>query len=69
MSDAITLPVRAEPSRLFRGLGAFVASIAEGLRAHRRCQELWTLSDAQLNARGISREDIPHVAMFGAPRR
>lgn len=54
------------PLVLLRGLAA---SIAEGLRAHHRCQQLARLDDAQLAARGITRLDIPRVAMFGAPRR
>ncbi|MDX6751422.1 hypothetical protein SH611_16555 [Geminicoccaceae bacterium 1502E] len=69
MAMTATLTARSEPPRPFAFLTGLVASIVEGINAHRRCQELFALDDARLAALGITREDIPRIAFFGAPRR
>ncbi|MDF1586868.1 DUF1127 domain-containing protein [Marinimicrococcus flavescens] len=69
MAMTATLTARSELPRPFAFLAGLAASIVEGVNAHRRCQELYALDDARLADLGITREDIPRVAFFGASRR
>ena len=43
--------------------------LRDGVRAARTYQRLNAMSDAELARRGISREEILRVAMFGEPGR
>jgi len=52
-------------ARLGRGLCNFAIGIVEGIEAQRRYERLAHLSDRELARRGLSRDDLPHVALFG----
>ncbi len=59
--------LRATPG--FKAIGRFFAGIAEGIHDAReienRYETLSRMSDEALACRGISREDIPRVAVTG----
>jgi len=55
-------PLRETLSKTWQGL-------RDGVRAARSYQRLKAMSDAELARRGISREEILRVAMFGEPGR
>jgi uncharacterized protein YjiS (DUF1127 family) len=54
----------ARPSvlaRMMQGAGDWLDLLAQGHRVSRRVSELTGLSDAQLAARGLTRDDIPRL--------
>jgi hypothetical protein len=54
--------------RLARAWHQLLLGIAEGFTAAQRYRRLAALSDAALAQRGLMREDLPSVAVFGERR-
>ena len=66
---SITFPTLLRASPRLKAIGRFFSNIVEGLRDAReiesRYDALSRMSDEALACRGISREDIPRVAVIG----
>ena len=54
--------------RLVQACGQALLGLAEGFAAAKRYRRLTGLSDAALAQRGMTREDLPRVALFGERR-
>ena len=64
-----TLGPRRRASALREALSKTWLGLRDGVRAARTYQRLKAMSDAELARRGISREEILRIAMFGEPGR
>jgi uncharacterized protein YjiS (DUF1127 family) len=60
-----TLGPRRRSSALREALSKTWLGLRDGVRAARNYQRLKTMSDRELARRGVSREEILRVAMFG----
>jgi hypothetical protein len=69
MTD-LALPVTGSSGwrRTVDTIREFVLAMAEGFAAARRYERLSSLSDAQLQRLGLTREDVGWFAMYGKPR-
>jgi hypothetical protein len=69
MTD-LALPVTGSSGwrRAVDTIREFVLAMAEGFAAARRYERLSSLSDAQLQRLGLTREDVGWFAMYGKPR-
>jgi len=54
-----------KPSKTFNALASLFTAIEEGFSKAERYESLTCKSDNELAARGLRREDLPHLAMFG----
>jgi hypothetical protein len=61
-------PTTGSWRRFTEGSREVLLGIAEGFAAAHRYRRLANMSDATLARRGLTREDLPWVAVFGEPR-
>jgi hypothetical protein len=62
-----TLGPRRRSSALREALSKTWLGLRDGVRAARSYQRLKTMSETELARRGVSREEILRIAMFGEP--
>ena len=57
------------PNRLFGFLSAVIGGVVEARQIESRYSQLSNLSNTELAALGLTRQDIPRAAVFGIPAR